>query len=83
MIYALENTTNIEKETLSNAIKNADASNIDNIVNILLDADAFIYSRNVAKNESEKAIKALKVIPESEYHSALKLLCELSLKRLS
>lgn len=83
MIYALENTKGIEKVTLSNAIINADSSNIDNIVNILLSVNAFEYSRKVAKNESTKALKFLEVIPNSEYRSALKLICELSLDRYS
>ena len=83
MIYALENTKGSEKATLSNALINADSSNIDNIINILLSVDAFEYSRKVAKNESTKALKFLEVIPNSEYRSALQLLCELSLDRNS
>ena len=83
MIYALEITKGSEKETLSNAITNADSSNIDNIVNILLSVNAFEYSRKVAKNESNLALKCLEIIPNSEYRSALKLLCELSLDRSS
>ena len=83
MIYALEITKGSEKETLSNAIINADSSNIDNIVNILLSVNAFEYSRKVAKNESNLALKSLEIIPNSEYCSALKLLCELSLDRSS
>ena len=83
MIYALENTKGSEKATLSNAIINADSSNIDNIINILLSVNAFEYSRKVAKNESTKALKFLEVIPNSEYRSALQLLCELSLDRNS
>ena len=83
MIYALENTKGSEKATLSNAITNADSSNIDNIINILLSVNAFEYSRKVAKNESTKALKFLEVIPNSEYRSALQLLCEISLDRHS
>ena len=83
MIYALENTKGSEKATLSNAITNADSSNIDNIINILLSVNAFEYSRKVAKNESTKALKFLEVIPNSKYRSALQLLCELSLDRNS
>jgi octaprenyl-diphosphate synthase len=83
MIYALENTKGSEKATLSNAITNADSSNIDNIINILLSVNAFEYSRKVAKNESTKALKFLEVIPNSEYRSALQLSCELSLDRNS
>ena len=81
MIYALEQTTGKENKILSNAITEADASNIDNIVDILVNVNAFEFSRNVAKDESIKALNSLKVIPESNYRSALKLLCELSLER--
>ena len=83
MIYALEQTTGKENKILTNAITGADASNIDNIVDILVNVNAFEFSRNVAKDESIKALNSLKVIPESNYRSALKLLCELSLERQS
>ena len=83
MIYALEQTTGKENKILTNAITEADASNIDNIVDILVNVKAFEFSRNVAKDESIKALNSLKVIPESNYRSALKLLCELSLERQS
>jgi len=68
---------------LKNAIKTADASNIDNIVNILCSVKAFEFTRQIAENESQQAIKSLENIPESDYCSALKLLCELSLNRTS
>ena len=83
MLYALEQTTGKENKILTNAITEADASNIDNIVDILINIKAFEFSRNVAKDESIKALNSLKVIPESNYRSALKLLCELSLERQS
>lgn len=83
MIYALEQTTGKENIILTNAITEADVSNIDNIVDILVNVNAFEFSRNVAKDESIKALNSLKVIPESNYRSALKLLCELSLERQS
>ena len=83
MIYALEQTTGKENIILTKAITEADASNIDNIVDIIVNVKAFEFSRNVAKDESIKALNSLKVIPESNYRSALKLLCELSLERQS
>ena len=83
MIYALEQTTGKENKILTNAITEADASNIDNIIDILVNVKAFEFSRNVAKDESIKALNSLKVIPESNYRSALKLLCKLSLERQS
>lgn len=83
MIYALEKTSGSENKILRDAIKTADASNIDKIINILCSLNAFEFTRKIAENESQKALKSLKNIPDSEYRSALKLLCELSLNRTS
>ena len=83
MIYALEKTSGSENKILRDAIKTADASNIDKINNILCSVNAFEFTRKIAGNESQKALKSLKNIPDSEYRSALKLLCELSLNRTS
>ena len=83
MIYALEKTSGSENKILRDAIKTADASNIDKIINILCGVNAFEFTRKIAENESQKALKSLKNIPYSEYRSALKLLCELSQNRTS
>ncbi|AXE62462.1 polyprenyl synthetase family protein [Candidatus Thioglobus sp. NP1] len=83
MIYALETTSGNDKKILINAITNADSSNIDSIVDILLSVKAFEYSRKIAREQSLKALDSLNTIPESDYRSALKLLCELSLQRQS
>lgn len=83
MIYALEKTSGSENKILRDAIKTADASNIDKIINILCSVNAFEFTRKIAENESHKALKSLKNIPDSEYRSALKLLCELSQNRTS
>ena len=83
MIYALEKTKKAENKILKDAIKNADASHIDQIVEILLNVDAFQYSRDIAKIESNRALKFIDYLPDSKYKTALKLLCELSLERNS
>ena len=83
MIYALEKTKKAENKILKDAIKNADASHIDQIVEILLNVDAFQYSRDIAKIESNRALESIDYLPDSIYKTALKLLCELSLERNS
>ena len=83
MIYALEKTKKAENKILKDAIKNADASHIDQIVEILLNVDAFQYSRDIAKIESNRALESIDSLPDSKYKTALKLLCELSLERNS
>jgi len=81
MIYALDQTSGKEHTLLRDAIENADTSNIDEIINILVKVGAFNFTRKMAERESQKALNALGAISESEYSSALRLLCELSLKR--
>ena len=83
MIYALEKTKKVENKILKDAIKNADASHIDQIVEILLNVNAFQYSRDIAKIESNRALESIDYLPDSKYKTALKLLCELSLERNS
>ena len=83
MIYALEKTKKAENKILKDAINNADASHIDQIVEILLNVDAFQYSRDIAKIESNRALESIDYLPDSKYKTALKLLCELSLERNS
>ena len=83
MIYALEKTEEVENKILKDAIKNADASHIDQIVEILLNVDAFQYSRDIAKIDSNRALESIDYLPDSKYKTALKLLCELSLERNS
>ena len=83
MIYALEKTKKAENKILKDAIKNADASHINQIVEILLNVDAFQYSRDIAKIESNRALESIDYLPDSKYKTALKLLCELSLERNS
>ena len=83
MIYALEKTTKSDKKILTDAIQNADASNINQVVEILMNVNAFQYSRDIAKKESNMALESIDILPSSKYKTALKLLCKLSLERSS
>ena len=81
MIYALEKTSGVKNKFLKTAIKNPETASINDIVSILTDIKAFEFTRLIAENESNKALKSLENIPKSEYQKALSLLCELSLNR--
>ena len=83
MIYALEKTTKSDKKILTDAIQNADASNINQVVEILMSVNAFQYSRDIANKESNMALESIDILPSSKYKTALKLLCKLSLERSS
>ena len=83
MIYAIANTDGDKKHLLKEAINNADSSQIEEILDILNSVNAFEYTRQKAKDESDYAKAALQTLPDSEYKEALLLLSELSLKRKS
>ena len=83
MIYALEKTTKSDKKILTDAIQNADASKINQVVEILMNVNAFQYSRDIANKESNMALESIDILPSSKYKTALKLLCKLSLERSS
>ncbi|MGB1150862.1 MAG: polyprenyl synthetase family protein [Candidatus Pseudothioglobus sp.] len=83
MIYALEKTTKSDKKILTDAIQNSDASNINQVVEILMNVNAFQYSRDIANKESNMALESIDILPSSKYKTALKLLCKLSLERSS
>ena len=83
MIYALEKTTKSDNKILTDAINNADASNINQVVEILMNVNAFQYTRDIANKESNMALESIDILPSSKYKTALKLLCKLSLERSS
>ena len=83
MIYALEKTTKSDNKILTDAIQNSDASNINQVVEILMNVNAFQYSRDIANTESNMALESIDILPSSKYKTALKLLCKISLERSS
>ena len=83
MIYTLEKTSGAKNKFLKTAIKDHSKSKINDIVTIMTDIKAFEFTRMIAENESNKALKSLENIPKSDYQKALSLLCELSLNRKS
>ena len=83
MIYAIENTTGEEQALLISAIENADNSKIKEIIRILQSVNAFDYTRQKAQESANLAKKALDALPDSDYKTAMILLCDLSLVRKS
>ena len=83
MIYALANTSGVDKQLLEDAINNADNSKITQVIQILQSVDAFGYTRQQAKKSAELAKASLDNIQSSPYKEALILLCDLSLARKS
>ncbi len=83
MIYALENTSGEAQALLISAIENADNTHIDQIIEILSSVNAFDYTRQKAQESANLAKQSLNAIPDSDFKTALTLLCDLSLQRKS
>lgn len=81
MIYALENTSGVDKQLLEGAINNADNSKIQHVTEILQSVNAFDYTHQQAQKSVDLAKQSLKAIKASEYKDALIALCDLSLQR--
>ena len=83
MIYALSQTSGKEHALLTNAIKNADNSNMREVLSILTSVNAFDYTQAKAQHEAKLAKNALAPIAESDFKQALMRLCDLCLQRQS
>ena len=83
IIYALKHANPPDKALLTQAINEADNSNIKQIIAILTKLKAFDYAYDQAKLNTQKAKDCLSILPNSPSKKALNLLADLSLKRQS
>ncbi|MGL5046612.1 MAG: octaprenyl diphosphate synthase [Shewanella sp.] len=82
LIYAITHGTDEEKQLIRQAIEQGDgAQAIDKIVAALHHCGALNYTQQKAIQESEKAIAALSVLPDSDYKRALVTLAKISVDR--
>ncbi|MCS6204261.1 octaprenyl diphosphate synthase [Shewanella baltica] len=82
LIYAIAHGTDEEKHLIRQAIEQGDGTQaIDKIVAALHHCGALNYTQQKAIEESEKAIKALSILPDSDYKQALVALAKISVDR--
>ncbi len=82
LIYAIAHGTDEEKHLIRQAIEQGDGSQaIDKIVAALHHCGALNYTQQKAIEESEKAIEALSILPDSDYKQALVALAKISVDR--
>lgn len=81
LIYALRNGNKSQKELLQMAIIQGGYEDIKQILTIIEDTQAIIYTHQVAQKEAEKAITHLNSIPDSIYRNALYGLADFVIKR--
>jgi octaprenyl-diphosphate synthase len=81
LIYAIQNGTEAEANTIINAIKDGNREAFHDVYAIVKSTHAITYTEQRADEEAEKAIHALSVLPASEYKEALVSLAKFSVQR--
>ena len=81
LIYAIENGTKDQADTIINAIKTGNRDSFNEVYDIVKATNAITYTEQRANEEAQKAINALNNLPNSEYKDALELLARFSVQR--
>lgn len=81
LIYAIQKGSKNEAEIIIDAIKNSKRDAFNEVYAIVQSTQAIAYTEQRAEEEAEKAISALKVLPDSRYKEALTLLAKFSVQR--
>ncbi|MDG1713327.1 MAG: polyprenyl synthetase family protein [Woeseiaceae bacterium] len=81
IIHAILNCSSQEKEVIYTAIENGDLSKLSVIQEIIEITGAIQYTTNRAQEAADKAIAAIKSIPESKYKKALISIASSSVNR--
>jgi octaprenyl-diphosphate synthase len=81
LLYAMEHSSNETSQLIRNAIENGGIDKLDQILDAIESTGAITYTAQRAKEESEMAIQAISILPESEYLDALNILARFSLER--
>ena len=81
IIHAILNCSSQEKEVIHTAIENGDLSKLSVIQEIIEITGAIQYTTNRAQEAADKAVAAIKSIPESKYKKALISIASSSVNR--
>ena len=81
IIHAILNCSSQEKEVIHKAIENGDLSKLSVIQEIIEITGAIQYTTNRAQEAADKAVAAIKSIPESKYKKALISIASSSVNR--
>jgi len=81
LIYTLRTGNEKQKQLVTEAIEQASADNLEQVVDAVTQCGAIDYTMSTAKQESQRALECLKIIPDSRYKEALKELAIFSTAR--
>ncbi len=81
LIFAMANGRPEQSEVIRNAIEEGDRSRLGEILDIVHSTGAIDYTMQCATEQSLKAIESLKILPDSDYKTALENLASFSVAR--
>lgn len=83
LIYALNQSSWIEKRKIINIIKNhnTDSAKVNEVINFVIEKGGIAYAEKVMHEYKNKALEILKQFPESPSRSSLELLVNYSIER--
>ena len=81
LIYLLQNGTDSERALVRDCIAQGDEAHFDEILSAITQSGALEYTRKRAAEASQRAIKAIATLPDSDYKSALTDLAVFSVSR--
>jgi len=83
LIYAMANGSDEEKHLIRQAVRKGGLDDLPRILDIVNRSGALEYTMKRAKAEAQAALDCLQDIPESDHRSALTLLTEVAVARVS
>jgi octaprenyl-diphosphate synthase len=81
LIYALKHSDLAKQQQLRDAITQGGREHINVVLDAITATNAIHYTLECAKRETEKAIAALEILPNSPYKEALRSLAQFSVNR--
>jgi octaprenyl-diphosphate synthase len=71
LIYALKNGSEVQRVAIRDAIRQGGVTQLDPVIAAIDSTGGLEYTARLARQEAELALSALKILPESPYHSGL------------
>ncbi|MGR8980382.1 MAG: octaprenyl diphosphate synthase [Gammaproteobacteria bacterium] len=81
LIHAIQKGTEKEAQIIIDAIKSGNRDAFNEVYEVVQRTQAITYTEGRAEEEADKAVNALKILPDSEYKQALILLARFSVQR--
>ncbi len=81
LIWLMQNGAPELKTAIQRCIEESDESYFSQVFNAVRKSEALNYTREMARNEAEAAVKAIQGLPDSKYRQSLIELCAFSVQR--